>query len=67
MTSAYTVKDACKLARLIQNTPGRVSDDTPIPSPKDALEIIRQDRKTSGFNWITATTAVEVLETHLKG
>ena len=67
MAAPYTVEDACKLARLIQYTPGRVSDDTPIPSPKEAIAIIREDRKTCGHNWITATTAIEVLDAHLKG
>lgn len=67
MATQYTVEDACKLARLIQYTPGHVSDDTPIPSPQMAIEIIREDRKACGHNWITADTAIEVLDAHLKG
>jgi hypothetical protein len=67
MTAPYSVEDACKLARLIQYAPGRVADDTPIPSPDEAITIIREARKSCGFNWITADTAIEVLDAHLKG
>ncbi len=60
----YTLKQALALARNLKYGPLPKPDD-PTPSPKEALKIIEEERRTCGFNWITGETAAEVIRAQL--
>lgn len=37
-----------------------------IPTAREALELIRKERATCGFNWLTGEAAEEALQKHLE-
>jgi hypothetical protein len=38
-----------------------------MPTPDEALEIIREERRTCGFNWITGEVAMAVISAYMAG
>ena len=60
-----TVETALSLARDIKYGPLPKPND-PTPSVDDAIGIIRVERRTCGFNWITGEAAEKVLCEHQK-
>jgi hypothetical protein len=55
-----TVERALNLARDLKYGPLPKPND-PTPSVDEAIEIIREERRTCGFNWITGEAAEKVL------
>ena len=56
----YTLDDALKLARSLKYGPLPL-DSNPLPEIPEAIELIRMELRTCGFNWITGRVALEVL------
>lgn len=56
----YTLDDALALARSIKYGPLMMPSD-PTPEILEAIELIRRELSTCGFNWITGQVALEVL------
>ena len=65
-SAGYTVGAALELARNTKNGPLPGPGD-PTPTPEDSIEIIRQERRTCGFNWITGEVAEDVLRAFVAG
>lgn len=55
-----TLNDALNIARNLKFGPLPKPDD-PVPSVEDAIELIHEERRTCGFNWLTGEAAEEVL------
>jgi hypothetical protein len=55
-----TVEKALSLARDLMYGPLPNPND-PTPSVEEAIGIIREERRTCGFNWITGEAAEKVL------
>ena len=55
-----TVEKALNLARDLMYGPLPKPND-PTPSVDEAIEIIREERRTCGFNWLTGEAALNVL------
>jgi hypothetical protein len=55
-----TTESALSIARILKYGPCPKPYD-PTPTVDDAIELIHQERKTCGFNWITGTVSEEVL------
>lgn len=64
--SGYTVVAALELARSLKHGPLPKPDD-PTPTLQQAIEIIGEERRTCGFNWITGEVAGAVLRACLEG
>jgi len=62
----YTVGSALELARSLKHGPLPTRDD-PTPRPQEAIEIIRGERRTCGFNWITGEVAGAVIRAYTAG
>jgi hypothetical protein len=58
-----TVQDALSIARSLKYGP-IPKPDAPMPSVEEAIVIIREERRTCGFNWITGETAEDLLNRH---
>ena len=58
-----TVPKAMNLARSLKYGPLPRPDD-PMPTVKQAIDIIREERRTCGFNWLTGEEAEQVLREH---
>jgi len=56
-----TLDDALSIARNLKYGPLPDTHD-PVPTREEAIEIIKEERKACGFNWITGEHAVAVLE-----
>lgn len=61
----YTTEDALKLARMHQLEPGTPVEQLPLPSPEEALAVLRKVQRRTDFNWITGRVAIEVLRAEL--
>ncbi|MEI6809740.1 MAG: hypothetical protein WCN95_13545 [bacterium] len=59
-SAGYTLESALQLARCLKYGPLPKPDD-PIPGLKEALALIREERRTCGFNWLTGAVAEEVI------
>ena len=57
-----TKYEALSLARNMKFGPLPKPQD-PFPDIKEAIDIIREERRTCGFNWLTGQAAEEVLLT----
>ena len=62
----YTFGAALELARGLKHGPLPARVD-PAPSPEEAIEIIGQERRTCGFNWITGEVAQAVIKAYRAG
>ncbi len=56
----YSLEDALALARSLKYGPLPLPSD-PVPEIPEAIELIRQELGTCGFNWITGRVALELL------
>ena len=61
----YTTEDALKLARMHQHEPGTPVEQLPLPSPEQALAVLREVQRRTDFNWITGRVAIELLRAEL--
>ena len=61
-----TINEALKIARGLKHGPLPKPDD-PLPTVEEAVAIIRHERRTCGFNWLTGETAEHVLVRAKKG
>lgn len=61
----YTIESALNLARSLKYGPLPKPED-PFPEPEEALELIRQERRTCGFTWLTGDAAEEVIVARLQ-
>ena len=64
MTGRYTIGSALTIARTLKYGPLPKPED-PFPGLMEALELIREERRTCGFNWLTGAAAEEVIPAHL--
>jgi hypothetical protein len=55
-----TVKEALNLARSLKYGPLPKPDD-PLPNVDEAIELIHQERRECGFNWLTGEAAEQTL------
>lgn len=55
-----TTEDALSIARDLIHGPLPKPGD-PVPTIDEAIEIIEEERRTCGFNWITGRVCLEVL------
>lgn len=62
----YTVHAALNLARNLKYGPLPAAND-PWPTPEDAISIVREARRTCGFNWITGEVTEAVLVEYVAG
>jgi len=65
-STGYTVGSALELARALKHGPLPAPTD-PTPRPQEAVEIISQERRTCGFNWITGEVAEAVVRAYVEG
>ena len=61
---AMSLEKALNLARNLKYGPLPKPDD-PMPTVKEALVIINEERRTCGFNWLTGEAAETVLREHM--
>lgn len=64
--SGYTVQAALDLARGLKYGPLPLATD-PRPTPDEGIAIVREARRTCGFNWITGEVAEAVLVAYAAG
>ena len=64
-SAGYTIESALKLARSLKYGPLPHTED-PFPELEEALELIREERRTCDFNWLTGAAAEEVVVAHLQ-
>jgi hypothetical protein len=57
----YATEKALELARMHMHPPGTDVENLPLPSPREALRVLREVRQRQDFNWITGRVAIEVL------
>ena len=57
--------EALNLARNLKYGPLPKPDD-PLPTVEEALQLIQQERRDCGFNWLTGEAAVQALRAALK-
>ena len=62
----YSFASALELARTLKYDPLPRPDD-PAPTATEAIELIRHERRTCGFNWITGEVAESVLQAYVAG
>ena len=55
------ITEALNLARNLKFGP-LPSHDAPLPSLDEAIELIREERRTCGFNWLTGEAAEHALQ-----
>ena len=65
-STGYTFDAALELARTLKHGPLPAASD-PTPTPEEAIQIIREERRTCGFNWITGEVAVNVISAYMAG
>jgi len=61
----YTIESALNLARSLKYGPLPKPED-PVLEPEEALDLIREERRTCGFNWLTGEAAEEAIMAYLK-
>ena len=64
--SGYSVAAALELARTLKYGPLPGPED-PVPSHEEAIGLIRTERRTCGFNWLTGEGAEAVLRAYVEG
>ena len=57
------IDEALNLARNLKFGPLPNPND-PLPTLDEAIALIREERRTCGFNWMTGEAAVDVLKAH---
>lgn len=61
-----TLDDALQIARGLKHGPLPKPTD-PVPAAEEALSLIREERRTCGFNWLTGAAAEVALRNALRG
>lgn len=64
-SDGYTIESALTLARSLKYGPLPQPED-PFPELEEALELIREERRTCDFNWLTGAAAERVIAAHLQ-
>ena len=62
----YTFGAAMELARGLKHGPLPAQTD-PMPTPEEAVQVIREAQRTCGFNWITGEVAQAVIAAYIDG
>jgi hypothetical protein len=65
-SAGYAIESALKLARSLKYGPLPQPED-PFPDLEEALELIREERRTCDFNWLTGAAAEKVIVAHMLG
>lgn len=60
-----TLEDALALARNLKHGPLPKPGD-PMPSVREAVRLVSEERRTCGFNWLTGEAAEEALREDLR-
>ena len=64
--AGYSFNSAMELARTLKHGPLPDTND-PMPTPQEALELLREERRTCGFNWLTGEVAEAVVAAFVAG